>query len=136
IVAPHPREWVERRGGAFVRRVGLADLEGAETRRRKADITVAAEQGAGDLIAQIAIRLFVAWKCGNVESGFELIDEAQIGVWQLLEAAHAEIGQVGRDVGHPAEIAARSTDAAGAAAVRIGRAREPAPDALGGAVER
>ena len=74
----------------------------------------------------------VARKCGNIESGFELIDEAQIGAWQLLEAAHAEIGQVGRDVGHPAEIAGWSDNAA----VCISGAGKPTPNALRRAVER
>ena len=45
---------------------------------RQADIAVAAEQGAVNLIAQIAVRLSVARKRGNVESGFELIHEPPI----------------------------------------------------------
>src|SRR5262249_7777230 len=99
----------------------------------------AAEEGAVDLIAQIAVRLSVARKGGHVESGFELIDEAPIHAGQLLEAAHAEIGQVRRNIRHPAEIAGRSTDATrrpGAAAVYVVEAAEKSGDGLGCAVER
>src|SRR5262249_33693712 len=64
---------------------------------------------------------------------------APIHAGQLLEAAHAEIGQVRRNIRHPAEIAGRSTDATrrpGAAAVYVVEAAEKSGDGLGCAVER
>src|SRR5262249_41717540 len=140
VIAPLSRERIERRRRGFVWGVLFADLDGADGGISKADIAVAAEQGAVDLIAQIAVGLSVARKRGNVESGFELIDEAPIAVRQFLEAAHAEIGYVCRDVRHPAKVPAGSDDAIiielFAKVIHVQGAGKKSGDGLGGGVKR
>src|SRR5262249_61342193 len=88
--------------------------------------------------------------------GFELIDEPPIAsgsynwlgldrktswLWpaQPLESPNAQIGDVRRNIRHPAKVAGSSTDAArrpGAAAVYVVEAAEKSGDGLGGGVER
>src|SRR5690349_7892729 len=94
VIAPLSGGRIERRRRGFVWGVLFADLDGADRGVGHADVTVATEQGAVDLIAQVAVGLSVARKRGNVESGFELIDEAPVAARQSLEAARADIGYV------------------------------------------
>src|SRR5262249_10662018 len=72
VIAPHAGEWIERRRRGLVWGVLFADLDGADCGISQANVAVAAEEGAVDLIAEVAVRLFVAGKRGNVESRFEL----------------------------------------------------------------
>src|SRR5262249_17762682 len=159
VVTPHAGEWIERRRRGLVWGVLFADLDGADAGISQANVAVAAEQRAVDLIAEVPLRLSFARKRGNVDSGFELIDEPPIAsgsynwlgldrktscLWpaQSLEAPNAQIGNIGRDVGHPAEIARCLTDtgarpdAEGALAVYVVEAAEKSGDGLGGGVER
>jgi len=60
VIAPHAGERIKRHRRVLVGRVRLADLDGAPHRRGKPDEAVSAEQGAINLVAQVAVGLFVA----------------------------------------------------------------------------
>ncbi len=133
VITPLARERIESCCRVLIRCVRFADLDRAPGGRGDADVSIAVEQRAVDLIGEVAVRLFQARRCRNIETDFELIDKAQIvRRGQFLEAADAKVRQVRGDVRQPAEIADRILDAA----VGIGRARKPARDAFRRDIER
>src|ERR1700728_1627676 len=96
VVAPLAGERVKRSRRILVRRVALADLDRTRVRRGEPYPGIAAEQGAVDLVAEIAVRLLIAGRCRNIDAGFQLIDEVHaIHAGDFLESPDAEIRQVG-----------------------------------------
>src|ERR1700733_12422176 len=110
-VADLARERIEAAGGIFVGRGGLADLERAIFGRRKSDVGVAVEQGAVDVVADLAVALLQTWRRRNIETDLELVDEVKRKMGKLLEAAYTEIRGVGRDRREPPEISNRGRSA-------------------------
>ena len=87
------------------------------------------------MVAEIAVGLLVAGRRGNIDARLQLIDEVHaVHAGNLLESAHTEIRQVGRDIRHPAEIAIRQYDSA--AAIGIGGTAKRASHAFRRAVKR
>ena len=105
VVADHSDEGVHAGRGEFIRRVGFAEEDGSPGGRSKTDEAVARGESALDGVVLGAVGLGGSGGGGDVDLGFELIDEVQVLDTGGLEAANTDVGEVRGDVGHPTHVA-------------------------------